>query len=480
MSLRLRLTLVFSGMLSSAVFLLSIVVYTLVSLLFTDFIDQGLQTNANQLIAYLRADGIGNLVASPDPLPLAEDHYFQIWSQDGQLVDYSENASDFARAMDDQALGQGQVLFNDVTLGQEMFRVITVPLAVEGEPSGWLQVAVSLAEIRHTLRLLRIGMFISVGFALVVSIVVGWIVIGQALSPLAKMADIARRIATTNDLSQRIPVSTAQSNEIGSLVLTFNQTFVRLERLFNTQRRFLADVSHELRTPLTVIKGNVGLMRLMKSFDEESLITIEKEVDRLTRLVGDLLLMAQAEAGRLPLKLVSVSVDELLLNVYEEMLLLSDGKHDIQIGELEPTVITGDRDRLKQVLLNLGVNAVNYTPEGRQINLDIKAQGDWVGIMVSDAGLGIPKEELGYLFERFYRGEKSRTRNSDKVGFGLGLPIAYWIVRNHGGRIDVDTTEGEGTTFTVWLPKFQGEEPTQPLRKFGQKSTENKAGSGKP
>ncbi len=480
MSLRLRLTLIYSGMLSSAVFLLSIVVYTLVSLLFTDFIDRDLQRGVNEVIAYLRSDGIGNLVVSSDPLPLPENYYFQIWSQDGQLVDYSENASEFARAIDDEGLGQGQLRFTDVTLGQEMLRVVTVPLVVEEESSGWLQVGVSMAEIRHTLRLLRIGMFISVVFSVCVSVVVGWIVIGQALSPLEKMADIAKRIASTNDLSQRIPVSAAQSNEIGRLVLTFNQTFVRLERLFNTQRRFLADVSHELRTPLTVIKGNVGLMRLMKSFDEESLTTIEKEVDRLTRLVGDLLLMAQAEAGRLPLKMVSVRLDELLLDVFEEMLLLSNGKHDIQIGDFGPTIITGDRDRLKQVLLNLGVNAVNYTPEDRRIYLDLKTQGDWVGIIVSDEGQGIPKEELGYLFERFYRGEKSRTRNSDKVGFGLGLPIAYWIVRNHDGRIDVETTEGEGTTFTVWLPKYQGEVPTQPLRKLGQKSTENGSDSGEP
>jgi signal transduction histidine kinase len=290
-------------------------------------------------------------------------------------------------------------------------------------------------------------------FAIAVSVVLGWIVIGQALMPLATMAEIAKRITTTNDLSQRIPVSTGTSDEINALALTFNQTFVRLERLFNSQRRFLADVSHELRTPLTVIKGNVGLMRLMKSYDEESLITIEKEVDRLTRLVGDLLFMAQAEAGKLPLNLVEVEIDQVLFEVYEEMNVLSGGKHDIQLGDFEPTHVVGDRDRLKQVFLNLGYNAVNYTPEGRRIFLSLKQQGDWVGVLVRDEGLGIPKEELNYLFERFYRGEKSRTRRTEKSGFGLGLPIAYWIVRNHGGRIDVDTGENKGTTFTVWLPK---------------------------
>ena len=151
--------------------------------------------------------------------------------------------------------------------------------------------------------------------------------------------------------------------------------------------------------------------------------------------------------------MLSVDIDQILLEVFEEMHVLSGRKHDIQLGNIEPACVFGDRDRLKQVFLNLGVNAVNYTPEGRRISLGILQQGEWVGVFIQDEGRGIPKEEVDLLFERFYRGEKSRTRHTDKVGFGLGLPIAYWIVRNHGGRIDVDTKEEQGTTFTVWLPK---------------------------
>jgi two-component system, OmpR family, sensor kinase len=461
MSLRLRLTLAYSGMLSAVVLLLSIVVYALVSLLFTDFVDQDLQDGANQILMHLRADGVGNLVISSDPLPITTDYFFQVWSRDNQLVEYSANASEFTRALDEDALSLGELRFSDVFVGQVVFRVITVPLEVEGQPNGILQVGLELTEIRQTLRLLQVVFTISAMFAISVSMIVGWIVIRQALSPLETMAEIAKQITSTNDLAQRIPVSTSQSDEISALALAFNQTFVRLERLFNTQRRFLADVSHELRTPLTVIKGNVGLMRLMKSFDTESLDVIEMEVDRLTRLVGDLLLMAQAEAGKLPLMLEPVEVDQILFDVYEEMKLVSDGKHVIRMGEIEPVVVTGDRDRLKQVLLNLGVNAVNYTPESGLIWLNLIPQGNWVEITISDDGPGIPKEELGYLFERFYRGEKSRTRASDTAGFGLGLPIAYWIVRNHGGRIDVVSEEGVGTTFTVWLPKALTDESTR-------------------
>ncbi|MFU8825991.1 MAG: sensor histidine kinase [Brevefilum sp.] len=453
MSLRLRLTLAYSGMLSGFVLLLSIVIYALVSLLFIDFVDDDLENNADQIIGNLQADAIGNIKTGSDIVFLSEDVYFQVWSRENQLADYSVSASQFTRAMDQEGLAEGQLRFRDVVIDEVLFRVMTIPLEVEGQPYGWLQIGTELTTIRFTLRLLQIVFLVSAVFAISVSVVIGWIVIGQALMPLASMAEIAKRITSTNDLSQRIPVSTGTSDEINALALTFNQTFVRLQRLFNSQRRFLADVSHELRTPLTVIKGNVGLMRLMKAYDEESLITIEKEVDRLTRLVGDLLLMAQAEAGKLPLTMVEVDIEQVLFEVYKEMKVLSNGKHDIRLGEFEPIRVDGDRDRLKQVFLNLGFNAVNYTPEGRRIVLSLKQEGNWVGVLVRDEGLGIPKEELNYLFERFYRGEKSRTRSTEKAGFGLGLPIAYWIVRNHGGRIDVDTGENKGTTFTVWLPK---------------------------
>ena len=248
-------------------------------------------------------------------------------------------------------------------------------------------------------------------------------------------------------------------------MLTFNQTLVRLERLFNAQRRFLADVSHELRTPLTVIKGNVGLMRIMHTFDEESLDSIESEVDRLTRLVGDLLLMAQAETGRLPLLLDSVEVDDLLFEVFEQMKVLSKGQHEIRVGNIEPAVVTGDRDRLKQVLLNLGSNAIKFSPRDGKILLGLYVREKWVQILVSDEGPGIPKSEMDQLFERFYRGDKARSRTEKDAGFGLGLPIAYWIVRNHGGRIDVETDVGKGTTFSVWLPVSQADVPTRPLHK---------------
>ncbi|MBG0785821.1 MAG: HAMP domain-containing histidine kinase [Anaerolineaceae bacterium] len=465
MSLRLRLTIIYTTLLSGVVLLLSIVVYSMVSVVVTNQVDAELEQSANQIIDTMRADAAGEMIVAVQDLNLPSTMYYQVWSLQNQLLNASENAGSFEAPMDSTYPEKmAAPTYKDVQIQTEPFRVLTVPLTVEGQVNGWLQVGIQIFDLRYTQRLLIFVLSIAALFSIIVGGVVGWMVTGQALEPLETMAEVTRQITSTDDLSKRIPVVTGSNDEINELVLSFNQTLVRLERLFNSQRRFLADVSHELRTPLTVIKGNVGLMRMMNEVDDESLSSIEAEVDRLTRLVGDLLLMAQAETGRMPLTFEPVEIDELVFEVFEQMKTLSGGKHDIRIKNIEPAIVSGDRDRLKQVLLNIGSNAVKFTPEGQQIWFNLAVSGNWVQIEVVDRGPGISKEEIQHIFERFYRGDKSRTRSQKDVGFGLGLPIAYWIVRNHGGRIDVDSKVGDGTVFTIWLPISLAEIPTRPLR----------------
>jgi signal transduction histidine kinase len=237
---------------------------------------------------------------------------------------------------------------------------------------------------------------------------------------------------------------------VGELVVSFNQTLERLESLFTSQQRFLADVSHELRTPLTVIKGNVDLMRRMREADEESLNSIDQEAGRLTRLVGGLLMLAQAESGKLTLNFQPVELDLLLTEVFTETRVLAGSKVSVHLNEIDQAMVNGDRDRLKQVLLNLVANAIQYTPQGGEVFLSIKRIGDQARIIVRDTGPGIPAEDLPHIFDRFYRAEKSRTR-SKTSGFGLGLSITKWIVEHHEGHIEVESKEGKGTTFVIWL-----------------------------
>jgi signal transduction histidine kinase len=232
---------------------------------------------------------------------------------------------------------------------------------------------------------------------------------------------------------------------------SFNQTLERLEALFTSQQRLLADVSHELRTPLTVIKGNVDLMRRMKRLDDESLTSIDQEAGRLTRLVGGLLLLAQAESGRLTLVEKPVELDLLVTEVFQEMSILAGGRLHVHLNEIDQVLVTGDRDRLKQVLINLVANAVQYTPPGGEVFISLEKIGEQARIICRDTGPGIPAEDLPHIFDRFYRAEKSRTRGK-ATGFGLGLSIANWIVERHSGRIEVNSKEGQGTSFAIWLP----------------------------
>jgi two-component system, OmpR family, sensor kinase len=287
--------------------------------------------------------------------------------------------------------------------------------------------------------------------AMLLSGLAAWLVTGQALAPLALVTEIATNITRADDLQRRIPQSAVTNDEVGDLIQAFNQTLERLEKLFTTQRRFLADVSHELRTPLTVIKGNVGLIRRAGEADEESLESIETEVDRLTRMVGDLLLLAQVESGRLPLEMTSVELDTVLLEVFQQIRLLAGERIQMKLVEIDQVQIMGDRDRIKQVILNLLANAVQYTQPNGIVTIVLRKAENQAQLIVKDNGPGIPPEDLPHIFERFYRGEKSRRR-SKGTGFGLGLSIAYWIVRSHGGTIEVSSKEGQGTTFTVWLP----------------------------
>jgi signal transduction histidine kinase len=256
--------------------------------------------------------------------------------------------------------------------------------------------------------------------AIIAAGLAAWFSSLEALQSLDNVTKAALQITSADDLSRRIPYSGSPNDEVGQLVAAFNLTLSRLENLFTTQRRFLADVGHELRTPLTVIKGNVGLMRKIKDFDEESLVTIEDEVDRLTRMVGDLLLLAQAESGKIPLANELVELDTLLLEVLNQMQVLTRDRLKLNLGDIDQVLVCGDRDRLKQVAVNLIGNAINYTPKGGEIIVGLGKVNDKAQFTVTDNGPGIPPDDLPHIFERFYRGEKSRTRQKDGKGYGLG------------------------------------------------------------
>jgi signal transduction histidine kinase len=231
--------------------------------------------------------------------------------------------------------------------------------------------------------------------------------------------------------------------------MVLNQTLERLERLFHGRQRFLADVSHELRTPLTTIRGNVDLMRRMGEADPEALDVVQDELQRMTRLVDDLLLLARADTGSLPIQRKPVELDTVFLDIYRQVRSL-DQPVDIVLREVDQAYVLGDEDRLRQLILNLIDNAIKYTPPGGNVGLSLSKSNGIVEIEVTDTGVGISFEDLPRVFDRFYRVDKARSRNLG--GSGLGLSIARWIAQAHGGDIRVESREGEGSKFTISLP----------------------------
>lgn len=462
MSLRARLALLYTSIVGGILLLLGVAVYSAVRVSLINQIDNNLRRVASDLLpnAFVNDQGELNVLSSPNA-GFSADVFVQVWGRDNRIRWASPNVEQLNRPLDPLGLQSSEPVYRDLLLSTELgeshLRVLTVPLVLGDRPIGVIQVGSSLAVVDATQQVLVIVLVVGVVLSMAIAGAASWISTRQALAPLEAVTQTALQITRADDLSRRIPYQGPPDDEVGQLIHAFNQTLGRLENLFHTQRRFLIDVGHELRTPLTVIRGNVDLMRHIGETDEESMDSILSEVDRLTRLVGDLLLLAQAESGKLPLDRRLVELDSLVLEVMQQMQVLARKKLHLHLGEIDQVLVCGDKDKLKQVAVNLIGNAISYTPEGGDVVVELGKVDNRARLTVSDNGPGIPPQDLPYIFERFYRGEKSRTRSKDGKGFGLGLSIAYWIVRNHDGAIEVDSKSGAGTTFRVYLPLAVGD-----------------------
>lgn len=452
MSLRTRLTILYTSLVGGILLLFGLTVYQTVSAILMEQIDRTLEI-AYQAVLELYNEGPAGEVGfrQSETFNPPSNVVIQLWDRNGQLKDYWPNY--ISRALDPLHTRTGTPRYASLYVGDNHLRVLTAPILVGDFQLGTVQVGAGLSIVDSAQQVLLVVLLVGVVISMSLAAVAAWFSTHQVLIPLEAVTQTALQITRADDLSRRIPShGLSQEDEIGQLITAFNLTLGRLEQLFNTQRRFLVDVGHELRTPLTVIKGNVALLRKFGEGDPELLESIESEADRLTRLAGDLLLLSQAESGKLPLDWRGVEIDTLALEVLQLMKVLAKDQVDVKLGELDQVLVCGDRDRLKQVLVNLVSNAVRYTPPGGTVILGVGKTESQAWIAVEDSGPGIAADELPHIFERFYRGEKSRTRSRDGQGFGLGLSIAYWIVRNHDGKIEVHSRLGQGTTFTVWLP----------------------------
>jgi two-component system OmpR family sensor kinase len=401
----------------------------------------------------------------------------QVISETGQEICSVPSGFALAKVPSPSTLSTGRV-FNATSSGNQggTYRVLPTAIAVsEGilafpRVPGIALVAIPLAPMDGTLHRLLIAE-LAVSFAVLVALGgIGTLVVRVSLRPLGQMEETAAAIAA-GDLSRRVE-DDDERTEVGRLGRSLNVMLSTIERSFAEQqasearlRRFLADASHELRTPVTSIRGYAELFRRGAAERPEDLARamrrIEDEAARMGGLVEDLLLLARLDQGR-PLEQARVDLSAIATDAAADGQMLEPDR-PIEVVAPLPVIVIGDEQRLRQVAGNLVQNALRHTPKGTPVTVSVTAKDGLARLIVHDEGPGIPKEHASRIFERFYRADPSRTRNSG--GSGLGLSIVASIATSHNGRAYVETELGKGSSFVVELP-------LAPLQATGSKSSD--------
>ncbi len=323
--------------------------------------------------------------------------------------------------------------------------------------SATLVVLQSLREQNDFLATLAGAFGIVIPLAIVLSSIGGYFLARQSLSPVVAMSAQASRIGAEN-LHERLEVENPR-DELGQLASSFNELLDRLNRSFERQRRFVADASHELRTPVAILCGEaevtLGQQKRTEQEYRDSLAILHDEAIRLKHIVEDLFTLARADAGQYPLAPADFYLDELAAECARSVRTLAAAKTiAISCESQSELPVHADEALLRRMLLNLLDNAIKYTPDGGQVSIHCRAENGAYLLEVEDSGTGIPADLQSRIFERFFRGDKMRSRReSDARGAGLGLAIASWIASAHGGKIELTRSSAQGSVFTVFLPK---------------------------
>ena len=456
-SIRLRLTLWYVLLLAIILAGFSAGIYlTLRHNLYAN-LDDSLDTRIHDLEALVRYEGAYPTLSqslsanSPD----LGEQFVRIYDASGRLT--FDNSGAAGSVPVDGGAVQNALAGGSATRGLsvdgEPFRARIVPILQNGQPTGALEVGRAAGDVSDTLNTLLIILATAYPVTLAVASLGGVFLASRALSPIDKLTRLARHISA-EDLSQRLNLR-LPDDELGRLARTFDEMIARLEDAFRRQRQFTADASHELRTPLTAVKGEVEVALTRPREPDayrEVLRSVNEEADRLIRLVGSLLTLARADAGQIPVALEAVDVADLVGSAVEQVRPAAHQRDiELVLASGPPVILRADEDLLLQLLLNLLDNAIKYTPLGGRVTAGWNTNSAQVELWVRDTGAGIAPEHLPHIFDRFYRADKARSRAEG--GVGLGLSICRWIAEAHGGSISVESGPGNGSTFTVRVPR---------------------------
>ncbi|MBI5057437.1 MAG: heavy metal sensor histidine kinase [Nitrospirae bacterium] len=381
----------------------------------------------------------------------------QIFDVNGALIATSKNIPNIS-IFSKEALKselQKKIRFDTVTVEftknvPTALRVLTMPVVENNRVSYIVQVASPLSSIEVALQNLKITLFVLLPLTVFLTGIIGVFLAKIALNPVDKMIDTIHQITAENlKLKVNIPDT---KDEIKRLADTFNEMLGRLEHAFSSQRQFIEDFAHELKTPLAVLKGEMEVvLKKMRSVEEYQLVLLSnlEEVNRINKIVEDLLMLARFDSSVVVLDMKRLDVAPMLKSIVDDMKVLAAQKNiGMDFITQDTITIYGDNNQLKRLFVNLLDNAIKYTPGKGGIIVSATPSGDYAKIIISDTGIGIPESEIEHIFDRFYRLDKARYT----PGFGLGLSIAKSIVEAHKGRIEVESKLHQGTTFIIYLP----------------------------
>lgn len=461
LTLRSRLTLVYTAVFGVLIVAISAVSYRVLAYQLDTDVTANLAELTTGLHGYLRVGkGLATVVFDQsDPAEAAfvdeATRYYQVFdASSGDLLVQSDALRPMGLEFTPSEVWQfrDQLRTSEVRTDYGRLRLSNSVLTSPEGKTYLLQVGVSLAAMDRVLERFLILLVVSVPAGLFAAFLIGRWMTRVALAPLTRLADATGTI-DIEGLRRRLPIRGAH-DELDDVAAAFNSTLERLEQAVGEMRQFSAALAHELRTPLTALRGEIEIaMSQRHSHDnEESRLASQlEEIDKLKRLIDQILVLARAEAGEIPLKLNSVDLGSLTAALVEQVEPVAQASGiALTCGQTDAVVVQGDADWLKRLVLNLLDNAIKFTPDGGRVVVDVSREGRMARLAVRDTGVGIDPLLKSHIFERFFRADPARSPGVH--GAGLGLSLVKWIVDRHHGRIEVESGPGPGSTFTVRLP----------------------------
>lgn len=482
-SLRFKLTLWYVLILAILLTTFSTLLYLTMSRSLYRDVDQKLRTLAeliaSEAISPFSKFGFGpidqSLEASMDLKPIGK--FIQVLDESGRIGRTSDNLKSVQLPISLHALRNGSkgliTYETNRSIRNTPLRIITYPVKEQNQVTKMIQVASSLEDVEDALNTLLLILLVTVPSILLIASLGGLFLANKALKPVDRITQTARMI-TSQNLNQRIQTLKVK-DEISRLIDTFNEMISRLDQSFRQIKQFTTDASHELKTPLTILKGEVevALRKRREAHEYEQILESNlEEIDRMTKIVEDLLLLSKADIGEIQLNKEDIPLNRFLIGLTEQMKILAQPKNiriEVFYDGKEPTEeihIWGDTLRIRELFINLIDNGIKYNEPGGSIRITLtkETNGDrgsshqdhqhkgYAKVTIADTGIGIAKEDQERIFNRFFRVDKARSR--EQGGSGLGLSICKWIVEAHQGEITVESELGKGSAFIVKLPLY--------------------------